>query len=230
MGLALSVGILADLGVNDPEGADYFRETFERLNSHLVMLGMQRHAEPEQCDGWSGEMYGYSGLHYLRRIAAHLDTSGSLPEPGDDSSSSDAVLEDYFADVSKAAPPLIAKLFRKRSQFSRSFDHLILHSDAEGFYLPYDFAQVVFTPERLAIPGGMVGSAPRLCRELDRLAAALEIPERLTSSSEELWEAADSQGSGDAKWQRYGIESFSCVTLREGCRHALQTGAALVFT
>jgi hypothetical protein len=75
----------------------------------------------------------------------------------------------------------------------------------------------------------MIGSAPRLLGELDRLATALGIPDTLTSKSEELWEASDSQGEGDAAWQRYGIESYSCVVLREGCRHAIQTGAALVF-
>lgn len=229
MGLALSVGILADLEANDEEGAVFFRQAFERLNAHLTVLGLPAHVEPVSCESWGGEMHGYSGLHYLRRIAAHFDCSGTLPPPGGKSSSGDPTLEAYFAQAVESSPSLMGKLFGKRPRFNRSFDHLILHSDAEGFYLPLDFAEVIFPPQAAEIPGGMVGSAPRLLAELDRLASALGIPDTLTSTSDELWDAADFQGDGEGRWQRYGVESFTCVTLREGCRHALRVGAALVF-
>jgi hypothetical protein len=76
----------------------------------------------------------------------------------------------------------------------------------------------------------MVGSAPRLLEELSRLSRLLGIPETLDSQSESLWEAIDSQGEGQEPWQRYGIESHACVTLREGCQRCIATGAALVFT
>ena len=42
-------------------------------------------------------------------------------------------------------------------------------------------------------------------------------------------EGADSQGDGTELWERYGIESFCCVALREGCRASMAAGAALVF-
>jgi hypothetical protein len=229
MGLALEVGILADLGENDPEGAEAFQSYFARLNEHLLALGMKPHDEPTKCEVWSGEMYGYSGLHYLRRLAAHIDSTGKLPSPGDDSSSHDPLLEAYFSEITGGAPPFLGRLFRKRPTFKRHFDHLIVHSDAEGFYLPAEFTDVILAPQAAGIPGGMVGSVPCLLAELNRLALALEIPDELDSASDELWEAPDSQGEGDLTWQRYGVESFSCVTLREGCRHAMKTGAALVF-
>jgi hypothetical protein len=38
-------------------------------------------------------MYGYSGPHYLRRVAAHLHFDGRLPQPGDHTASQDALLE-----------------------------------------------------------------------------------------------------------------------------------------
>lgn len=79
------------------------------------------------------------------------------------------------------------------------------------------------------LPGGMLGSTPRLLAELERLAVELGVPDSLHSQSEELWEAADAQGEGEARWERYGIESYSCVVLREACRKSLESGAAIVF-
>ncbi len=230
MGLALEVGILADLDLNDPEGAAHFGQSFECLNKYLEATGLPRHDEPRDCDVWSGDMYGYSGLHYLRRTAAYLDSSGRLPAPGNDSSADDPVLDAYFNTVLDLKPSVMRRLFEKRRSFSRRFDHLIVHSDAEGFYLPAALPEVLVVPAEYQIPGSMVGSAPRLLDELDRLAQALEIPDHLDSTSDALWEAADSQGEGSSLWQQYGIESFSCVVLREACRHSLRTGAAIVFT
>jgi hypothetical protein len=230
MGLALEVGILADLDLNDSEAATEFTQHFEKLNTHLASLGIPQHFEPRDCDVWSGEMYGYTGLHYLRRTAAHLDSTGYLPGPGDDSSAGDPVLEAYFNDVLNVKPSILRRMFEKRRSFRRRFDHVIVHSDAEGFYLPVDFSEVLILPGAGIVPGSMVGSVPRLLDELDRLGQALQIPEALISTSDELWEAADSQGEGDSLWQQYGIESFSCVVLREACRHSLRTGAAIVFT
>jgi hypothetical protein len=118
-----------------------------------------------------------------------------------------------------------------KKRFARQYDHLIVHSDAEGFYLPLDFENVLFPPDELEIPGAMVGSAPRLLRECERLAELLEIPDDINLQSEALWEASDhGQGEGETVWQQYGIESYNCVALIEGCRHAVKTGAALVFT
>ena len=71
MGLGLEVGILADLRENDEEGYEYFRSQLDALNSCLQQANIPDHAEPEDCEVWSGEMFGYSGLHYLRRFAAH---------------------------------------------------------------------------------------------------------------------------------------------------------------
>ena len=228
MGLALEVGIISDLEENDPEGAEYFAEGLRAANRLLENAGLPTHTERPVNDVWSGEMYGYSGLHYLRRIAAHVDAGLDIPEPGNDSNIDDPVHEQYFDDFIGKKPGLMARLFKSPQQFRRQFDHLIVHSDAEGFYLPVDFEQVLIDNEQ-SVPGGMLGSSHRLLAELDSLAKVLQIPDDLTSQSDALWDAADSQGSGDATWQQYGIESFSCVMLREGCRKSIDYGAALVF-
>lgn len=229
MGLDISVGFVADLRANDPEGSEVFEQYFSFVGLLLKEAGLPQHVEPLDCEVWGSQMYGYSGLHYLRRIAAHMDAGLPLPPPGDEKSSADPLLEAYFDDVLGKKPGLMRRLFKKHPRFARSFDHLIVHSDAEGFYLPQDFRRVLFADDK-KLPGGMLGSSPRLLAELERLAEALGVPERLHSQSEELWEAADSQGEGDAQWERYGIESYSCVVLREACRKSLGSGAAIVFS
>ncbi len=229
MGLSLEVGILADLQFADEEGYDFFSKTFERLNEVLLENRLPKHNEPTNCEVWSCQMYGHSGLHYLRRFAAHLDLNGQLPEPGGTDSADDPVLERYFRlAMENHTASGFSSLLRPKAP-SRTFDQLIIHSDAEGFYLPADFSNVVFVDDT-EIPGGMVGSSVRLLGECKRLAASLRIPEALYEDSRELWEVSDSQGKGTELWPRYGIESFSCVCLMRGCEASIRTGAALVFT
>jgi len=230
MGLNLEVGMLADLRENDEEGFEYHRVALEQLSSFLVDRGLPAHHEPLDCEVWSGDMIGYSGLHDVRRIAAYLDAGKPLPSPSSKNSAQDPCLEAYYASVVRGSPSMLARLFGRSPRFRHQFDHLIVHSDAEGYYLPTDFDEVLFPPADLEVPGGMVGSAQRLLAELDRIANALEIPPTLSDSSEELWEAADSPVMTGKVWQRYGRESYGCVVLREGCRRAITSGAALVFT
>jgi hypothetical protein len=110
-----------------------------------------------------------------------------------------------------------------------SFDHLLHHSDAEGFYLPIDFADVLYPSEELEIAGGMVGSSIRLLAECQCITQVLAIPAELDENSDELWEAAEAQGESDILWKRFGVESFSCVGLIYACRKSIETGAAVVF-
>ncbi|HEY2308559.1 MAG TPA: hypothetical protein VGI05_22025 [Streptosporangiaceae bacterium] len=53
------------------------------------------------------------------------------------------------------------------------FDHLIHHSDCEGYYVPVDFGQVI-VDERLA--GGYLGSSVRLLAETAGLPLPLTYP------------------------------------------------------
>lgn len=228
MGLDVAVGMLADLGQNDPEGLQSLEVHFESVNEVLAAAGLPRHVEPVDCEPWGRQMYGYSGLHYLRRLAAYLDAGLPLPSPGDRSCADDPVLMAYYDNVTGKRPSLLKRLFHSPPRFARGFDHLILHSDSEGFYLPQDFPQVLVADDE-SLPGGMLGSAPRLLTELDRLASLLGLPDHLDADSDALWDAAEGQGEGDEGWQRYGIESFSCVVLREACRKSVASGAAIVF-
>jgi hypothetical protein len=231
MGLSLVVGYLAGMDLNDEEGAQSFRDELARLNDFLASVGIAAHEEPAELpfrEVFSCQMHGYSGLHYLRRIAAHLDLRGELPPPGAEDSSKDKVMEQYYRLAERGQRGFLGRLFTGTSP-ARTFDHLMVHSDAEGYYLPREFPSVLFPPDDFQIPGGMVGSSFRLKEECTRLAAALELPLELDPEAEEVWEACDSQGEGDNRWQRYGIESFGCLRLYTACQRSIKHGAAIVF-
>lgn len=228
LGLDVTVGSLADLLSADEEGASWLKNDFRRLNEYLESIGLAPHNEPENCDVFSCQMWSYSGLHYLRRIAAHLDLRSQLPEPGDDDASKDEVLEEYYELYNQREPRYLLRLLGK-SKRGLHFNHLIIHSDAEGYYLPQDFSNVLFPPDESQIPGGMVGSSVRLLDECKRLAQALQLPLDLDPEAHEVWQAADSQGEGSVHWKRYGIESYSCLRLYHAAQHSLKHGAAIVF-
>ena len=81
----------------------------------------------------------------------------------------------------------------------------------------------------LSQPAKSTGDA-RVITWLEKSIGALEIPAHITKDSDDLWEAADSQGEGEAVWRRHGVESFTCVALQAACKRSLETGAAIVFT
>lgn len=227
MGLALEVGILADLLEADPEGAEFFLTAFSAVNELLAARGLRPHEEPHDCPVWSADMHGYSGIHRLRRIAAYVDAGKPIPTPGGIDAAKDPVLEAYYGQDPAARGFL--SLLRRGQRFAHRFDHLIHHSDAEGLYLPVDFGQVIHTDSR-SIPGGMIGSVPRLKAELTHLAGVLSIPTGLRANARALEDVVvDPQPDAEEVWCRYGVETYCCLTLAEGCEQSLRTGAAIVF-
>lgn len=231
MGLSLAVGILADLKKADEEGFLHFQAEFAKINEALRTAGLPPYQEPVEIrKDYSGYMYGYSGLHYLRRIAAHLWAGRGLPEPGDDSSGKDPIMRKYYDRLGDPPASFLAGLLGRKRPVAPRFDHLMFHSDAEGFYIPVRFTEVIYPDAKLAIAGGMIGSSPVLKGECEALARALELPLDLDPESEEVWGATESQGKGDTKWKKYGIESFTCLRLWQASRVSVEQGAAIVFT
>jgi hypothetical protein len=167
-------------------------------------------------------MYGYSGLHYLRRIAAHLAAGREVPPPGEDATLDDGAVDAYFRAAGFGG---LGGLLRRKVDVDRRFDHLLLHSDAEGFYMPVSFDEVIVSDR---VPGSSLGSSMALARECDELAEALSIPDGVGPEDEELWAASENQGEGDG-WLAYGIEAFTCVNLRAAARASVDRGAAIVF-
>jgi hypothetical protein len=151
-----------------------------------------------------------------------------MPPPVGKGATDDPVLKRYYSEVTQS-PSLVDRLFQSRSGNRLRYQHLIVHSDAEGYYVPQDFPRVIFPAESLKIPGAMIGSVPRLHEECQALAKLLEIPDGLDVESDDVLKAAEYPASGAVQWQRYGIESFSCIRLLAACRASLNTGAAIVF-
>ena len=224
MGLSLSVGILAELAERDAEGYEYHQRQFAQLNHALLAAGLAPHNEPSAPRGrapWSCAMWGYSGLHYLRRIAAHLWADQPLPPPGTEEDMRDPMRDPY---VDRA----ISLTYSPTHPAAAA--HLIWHSDAQGYYLPVDFSEVIFPTDEFKIPGGMIGSAIALREECARLATALAIPDDLDPEDREVWECASQQGYPSAtRWREYGIETFTCLRLLRACEIALDSGCAIVF-
>ncbi len=226
MGLDITVGVLIEC-LNDPgeDGkarfADY-QADLARVNQTLRYESYAEHDEPIQKRGgapWSRRMWGYAGLHYLRRVAAHLWAGNDLPSPGNNQA------------ASKAGDPVLDECYSMLYQRNpNSFPHLIFHSDSNGYYLPLDFKTVIYQdPDMPRFRGGMIGSVPRLLDECTRLVQALEIPPDLEPDAPQVSDAAAHQGEGDAHWQRYGIESFTCLHLLHACQISLESGCAIVF-
>lgn len=234
MGLDVVVGVLADADdecadadeygdadedEDDAEYAEYaeiVRTDFVVVRELLDRFGVGPWAEPELTGGdvYEGQMWGYSGLHTVRRLAVHLAEHGSLPEP--------------LAEAHRATDdPLLTKVYASLpSDPAGPYDHLVHHSDCEGYYVPVDFDRVI-VDER--VTGGYLGSSVRLLAECRRIAAALGLPEELDPDSEEVFDAYDAETPAIEGWRRHGVESYVCLRLIHAAKHSVATGAAIVF-
>jgi hypothetical protein len=238
MGLDIRVGMLSALEEEDPEAAQFHRALLGDLNAVLAEAGQAPHEEPvslapDEC--FEAQMWGYGGLHHVRRLAAHLDLSGHLPPVCTyESATDDPLLAQYYAQCDRHFVPARRGLFSRfgtKPQPPR-FLHLVCHSDCEGFYLPRALPAVIFdlASEPRAGIGGMVGSAVSLAEEVRVLCAALAIPADLDPEDESVWENAEDPPVEGAAYARYGVETFVLTRLRRACDLSIRTGSALVFT
>ncbi|MFB7292269.1 hypothetical protein [Actinacidiphila glaucinigra] len=213
MGLNMVVGVLVDA---EDDYTEMIRADFAAIGELLERTGARQWTEPDLvvADDAEFEMWGYSGLHTVRRLAVHLATDGRLPEPLDQAQR--ATDDPLLSKVYKALP----------GDPPGPFDHLIHHSDCEGYYVPVDFAHVIVDKKAR---GGYLGSSLRLLAETRRLAQALGLPEDLDPHSEEVFEVADAEGPATEGWQRYGVESYVCLQLLQAAKLSIATGAAIAF-
>lgn len=211
MGLAVEVGMLADLVQNDPEGADWLRESFDSVNAVLADNKLPPHREPENLpplDNRASTLgYPYSFLHHLRRIAAHAaEKPGWVAKP-----------------FPESADPTDDALVDKHSDNMES--HLLCHSDCEGFYLPIQFKEVIID-DHDRIPGGMLGSSFMLQRELIALAPALGIGLKNGQLSDQEAEKINRDVEVETPlW----IEKAVWLSLFEAARLSIQYKTAICF-
>jgi hypothetical protein len=214
MGLAVCVGVLADLLENDPESSEGLANEIATANSLLAAAGLPRHDEPTVLTDLKSragiDSFPYSFIHYLRFAYAHVSQDPSwratpLVEGSDPAS--DPVVED------------VSSMFES---------HLLCHSDCEGFYFPVNFDEVIFSDDAHDIPGGMLGSSFQLRSELIQVAPALGIS--LTASGElEDAEADRINNLGESDEGLYR-ELTSWIALFEACRISIEHRSAIVFS
>jgi hypothetical protein len=210
MGLSIVVGIMSDVAETDEEAVEHYREEFARLNEVLAEQGLPQHSEPEKLppveNRCSLDGFPYSFLHTVRRAYAHrIRDPQWIAEPRDDDAADDPLVEEVTMEMES---------------------HLLCHSDAEGFYLPLDFASVVFDEDQERITGGMLGSSYRLKEELEYVAPALGIK----TSAGEL--ADDEAQRINDLMEREGplwIEQIVWLALYEAARLSIKHRAAICF-
>ena len=238
MGLAVCVGMLAELLEDDPESAEGFEEELAEVNRVLAAAGLPPHTEPrgplELDSRASIDGFPYSFIHYLRRAYAHRVLAP------------DWVATPLADDVDPTADPKIQALL------DGSESHLLCHSDAEGFYVPIDFQEVLFDgdgsdedeeeddaqeeaddaegdadlEELSGLPGGMLGSSQRLLEELVFVAPALGIRLENGKLSDEEAERIDALIDDDNGLYR---EYVSWLLLYESARLSIEHRTAIVF-
>lgn len=237
MGLGITVGVLADLKENDEEGYEETLNEFAEISKVLGSVFLD-HTEPTDCETWSEDGYGYTGLHALREVAGTiwhgLPLPTDAPLTGEVTPHSDALFE--------AATPLlypqkpanpVTRLFRKPpSPEGLKYIHLICHSDAEGYYVPVDFPNPLIPKAQRSETQHLwpLGSTQRLQREVAELLQALDVPPQLSLSSAELDEALEVKGSpNDPLWRIHPIATYSGLVLADACAVSIRTGAAISF-
>ncbi|NND41480.1 MAG: hypothetical protein HKO04_05315 [Silicimonas sp.] len=238
MGLGLTVGILADLDRNDAEGAEWVRDELSATNDALRHNNLPTHEEPTDCEVWSVDGYGYSGLHALREVAGRVWAGKPVPRDalldGSDTPYNEALFEAALPELTNgAAKGLFARLFGKSRAKHLPFLHLVCHSDAQGYYVPVDFAFPVMPVEMDDDTAHLwpLGSAPALAREITELSGILEIPADLTAASQTMQDAMEKPDADPdlPLWRAQPIATYSALILREACAASARTGAAISF-
>ena len=212
MGVSVVVGALADLIGDDEEGADWFREELVAINQLLELNNLPPHSEPEKLPALNNrtyvDSYPYSFIHYLRRVYANWSL-----DP-----------EWVAVPVAEGESPTDDPAIEKTSDSTSS--HLLCHSDAEGFYLPIKFSEVLLD-DTDQVSGYMVGSSYALLEELISIAFIFGI--QLTDGElsdvevERIIKEIDAEGV-------FFIEKIVWLSLFEAARLSIAHKTVIQFT
>lgn len=235
MNLIVEVGTLARKKAENTNDLKDLNLVFENLNDVLFKNQLPEVFEPENMNPEERlrfEMHGFDELHYLRRFAAYISETGSIPaEPGNEDASEDKILAKYFRNYFKihTKQSLLTRLFSRKEVIKPRFSHIIVHSDSEGFYVPLAFEDVILTNEKV-IPGGMIGSSYRLKDECEELARHLELNLNIHPDSDEIKSLIQSHGKSEIKWRHFGIESFTCIRLYHAALKSIELHSCITFS
>ncbi|MEE2938914.1 MAG: hypothetical protein VX460_00885 [Planctomycetota bacterium] len=219
MALHAVVGIGA--GLDPEEIEDVLRLAV--IDPVLEAEGLGPHREPlEPSSAVDLELGDEEVLGALKRVAAHVWMTGLPPLPGGGAEALDRY--EAAARVSSGGRAGSLRLVTPPSR-TRAFDHLVHHEEAEGLYLPADFAAVLLLPSEVdPLEHEPLGSAPRLAEECLRLAAAMDLPPGVDPEGDEIWAARDDP----SRWGGFGAEGFALLRLAHAAAIASAAGAALI--
>lgn len=212
MGLAIEVGVLADLLKDDEDAAEWQRESFANANAVLAEMNLPTHQEPESLPSLDNrssiDSFPYSFLHHLRRAYAHWRKDPSV------------LYVPCVEGEDPANDPLV-------DEISNLFDsHLLCHSDCEGCYFPLDFTEIIIDESgEDRIEGRLLGSSYRLHEELIAMAPCLGIDGTANLTKEQvehIQEIIDGESDN-------ATEVMVWFALFEACRLSKQHGTAICF-
>lgn len=212
MGLSIKVGLLASLIALNDRDAESLQYEFEQVNKELQVRGLPQHCEPTNLFGIESRSkcvgYPYLFWRVLTRFAARLaDDRDWLPT---------ALKDDEDPDYDQAVIDQ-SLLFKS---------HLLCHSPSEGYYLPIDFEEVIFS-EVPDISGHMLGSSYAVMRELVALAPKLGISLDDGNLSDEQ---AHLLNETDCETDPFAIEKIVWLSVFEAARLSIEHRSAICFT
>ncbi len=220
--LFLCVGLAQNLF--STRKVEHLKTQMKAIDLLLKKSSLPGFKEPINGDGPLAlilQMPGYSGIHYLRHFAAYVWAGETNIPP-------------YSKENKSEWSKLYTESMGKAKDGER-FDHLMFHSDCQGFYAPIEFVEVIFGGEEgsaTKIDGDMLGSSQRLLAECESLAKHLKIPSELKYDSDELVEilnAEESENDSETEWKRYATEIYVCLNLIEACKESIKRKSLLVF-
>lgn len=211
MGLAISVGVYADLLKNDSEGAEWFKKTFRNLTDILKEKGIEGYEEPKTIGTLKSRAacnsFPYSFIHFLRRFYAKVIVQPEWkPQP-----------------VKEEEDPSKDPVIEEESLMFES--HLLCHSDCEGFYLPIQFNGIIID-NKDRIPGGLLCSSYHLFDELAFIAPKLGVELVDTYLSDEEAKRINSLAKSDKGFYR---EYCVWIALYEAARLSIENKTAICF-
>jgi hypothetical protein len=113
------------------------------------------------------------------------------------------------------------------------FAHLVMHSDAGGFYVPIGFDKSLFPavmPDDTE-PLWPLGPVQQLAEDLEQLARALKLPPDPPEPHDVLKQYLDDRNlsSDPQRWQAQPVATYTLPILRQTFAQSQKTGAAISF-
>jgi hypothetical protein len=219
MSVVISVGWLDEMRQCDEDGFARYKKFFKNVTKMLRKRKLPTYAEPESLQGrgcwW--QVFPENGIAHLQRLAVYLWQKDTWPAPGTEEMGnplSDREIVFAYEDC----------YFQETTPNSKGqrFNHLVCLDCRNGWWLPVDFDTTI------AEDGWQYGSSLRLKKELEDIAGMLKLSLDLDPKTQEV-ENMTRFGSRTSrtKWEKYGIEAFSCLLLHHAATASEKLGAAI---